>query len=66
MEVQLYPFTTFTPTTIPRPAAVNGTEAAAYREGGLGDSNPPPEIRKALQNRAKLNPTVKNVKNFRI
>ena len=31
----------------------------AYREGG---SNPSPEIPKALQNRAKLNPTVKTVK----
>ena len=31
--------------------------------GGLGCSNPPPEILKALQNRAKLNPIVKTVKN---
>ena len=29
---------------------------------GLGDSTPPPEITKALQNRAKLNPIVKTVK----
>jgi len=28
-----------------------------------GGSNPSPEIPKALQNRAKLNPIVKNVKN---
>ena len=33
-------------------------------EGGdLGCSNPPSEIQKALQNRAKLNPTEKTVKN---
>jgi len=32
-------------------------------DGGLGGSNPPPEIPKALQNRAKLNLTVKTVKN---
>ena len=33
--------------------------------GGLGCSTPPsPEILKALQNRAKLNPIVKTVKNF--
>ena len=32
-------------------------------EGGLGGSTPPPEIPKALQNRAKLNPSVKTVKN---
>ena len=34
-------------------------------EGGLGCSNhpPPPEIPKALQNRAKLKPIVKTVKN---
>ena len=31
--------------------------------GGLGCSNPSPEIPKALQNRAKLNPIVKTVKN---
>ena len=41
-------------------------EAVAYRGGGvLGGSNPPPpEIPKALQNRAKLNPIVKTVKNY--
>ena len=33
------------------------------RGGDLGCSNPPPEIRKALQNRAKPKPTVKSVKN---
>jgi len=32
-------------------------------EGGLGCSTPPPEIPKALENRAKLNPIVKTVKN---
>jgi len=32
--------------------------------GGLGKHLPPPEIPKALQNRAKLNPIVKNVKKF--
>ena len=31
--------------------------------GGVGVFNPPPEIPKALQNRAKLNPIVKTVKN---
>jgi len=32
-------------------------------EGGLGvQTPPPPEIPKAIQNRAKLNPIVKNVK----
>ena len=34
----------------------------AYR-GGFGVFNPPPEILKALQNRAKLNPIVKILKN---
>jgi len=29
--------------------------------GGEGSTPPPPEIPKALQNRAKLNPTVKTV-----
>ena len=31
--------------------------------GGLGVLTPPPEIPKALQNRAKLNSSVKTVKN---
>ena len=31
--------------------------------GGFGVFKPPPEILKALQNRAKLNPIVKTVKN---
>ena len=31
--------------------------------GGLGFQTPTPEIPKALQNLAKLNPTVKTVKN---
>ena len=31
--------------------------------GGLAGSTPPPEIPKALQNRAKLSPIVKPVKN---
>ena len=39
--------------------------AVAYR-GGFGGFNPPPEIPKTLQNRAKLNPIVKTVKNCRI
>ena len=34
--------------------------------GGFGESKPPPEIPKALQNRAKLNPIVKTVKNCSI
>ena len=33
-----------------------------HTEGGLGVQPPTPEIPKALQNRAKLNPTVKTVK----
>ena len=33
--------------------------------GGWG-VHPPPEILKALQNRAKLNPIVETVKNYRI
>ena len=34
-------------------------------EGGFGKFKPPPpEIHKALQNRAKLSPIVKTVKNF--
>ena len=37
--------------------------AVAYRGEGLGCSTHPPEIQKSLQNRAKLNPTVKTVKN---
>jgi len=40
-------------------------QPVAYRSGGLGVQPPPPvtEIPKALQNRAKLNPIVKTVKN---
>ena len=34
----------------------------AYPVGWFGGSTPPPEIPKALQNRAKLNPIVKTVK----
>jgi len=36
-----------------------------WRTGGVGGggSTPPPEIPKALKNRAKLNPIVKTVKN---
>ena len=38
--------------------------SVAYRGGGgWGVQTPPPEIPKALQNRAKLNPIVKTVKN---
>jgi len=37
-------------------------EAMAYR-GGVWGIQTPPEIPKAFQNRAKLNPTVKTVKN---
>jgi len=33
-------------------------------EGGFNPPPPLPEIQKALQNRAKLNPIVKTVKNF--
>ena len=38
------------------------TTAVAYRGEGVFNS-PPPEIPKAPQNRAKLNPIVKTVKN---
>ena len=38
------------------------SRSVAYR-GGVGVFNPPSEILKALQNRAKLNPIVKTVKN---
>ena len=38
--------------------------ASGVPRGGLRSSNPPPEIHKALQNRAKLSPIVKTVKNF--
>jgi len=39
----------------------NLSPSVAYREGG--SSPPPPEIPKALHNRAKLNPIVKTVEN---
>ena len=38
-------------------------EHSGDRGGGLGCSTPPPEIPKVIQNRAKLNPIVKTVKN---
>jgi len=38
-------------------------DRGAYRGGVWGVQTPPPEIPKALQNRAKLNPIVKSVKN---
>jgi len=47
------------PNRIPKTWCVS----VAYR-GGFGVFNPPSEILKALQNRAKLNPIVKTVKNF--
>jgi len=37
--------------------------AVAYRGGGVVGGFKPPEIPKALQNRAKLNPIVKTIKN---
>jgi len=37
-------------------------DTVAYREGGFGVFSPPPEILKALQNRATLTPIVKTVK----
>ena len=47
--------------------SANSTQTHAtqqwHTEGDLGGSNPPPEIPKALQNRAKLNPILKTVKN---
>ena len=40
-------------------------KAVAYREGGFGVFKfRPPEILKAHQNRAKLNPIAKTVKNY--
>ena len=47
------------------PHAPSFNNAVAYRGGGLGMFNlpPHPEIMKVLQNRAKLNPIVKTVKN---
>ena len=45
------------------PVKRRASRSGVPRGGGLGCSNPPPEILKALQNRAKLNPIVKTVKN---
>ena len=46
------------------PVADARVRPVAYR-GGVGEAQtPPPEISKALQSRAKLNPIVKTVKNF--
>ena len=42
---------------------MEGSKSVAYRGGEFGVFKPPPEILKALQNRAKLNPIVKTVKN---
>jgi hypothetical protein len=44
---------------------IKTSEAVADR-GGVWGVQTPPKIRKALQNRTKLNPTVKTVKNCRI
>ena len=41
-------------------------KVVAYRGGTWEGSTPPPEIPKALQNRAKINPIVKTVKNCSI
>ena len=38
-------------------------KSVAYRGGGVWCVQPPPEIPKAFQNRAKINPIVKTVKN---
>jgi len=38
-------------------------QVSGVPRGVWGGSTPPSEITKALQNRAKLNPTVKTVKN---
>jgi len=43
--------------------SVSGVRGEGGCLGGLGVQSPPPEIPKALQNRAKLNLIVKNVKN---
>ena len=50
------------PVTIPG-ATTMYQNTVAYRGGGILGVQTPPEIPKALQNRAKLNPTVKTVKN---
>ena len=42
---------------------LNHTYSQWRTEGGFGGFKPPPEIPKALQNHAKLNPIVKTVKN---
>jgi len=43
-----------------------GNVPVAYRSGGDWGVQTPPEIPKALQNRAKLNPIVKSAKKCRI
>ena len=46
------------------PARPGVTDFGQLRtEGGLGVFTPPPPIPKALQNRAKISPIVKSVKN---
>ena len=39
-------------------------DSSGVPRGGVGGFKPPTEIPKALPNRAKLNPTVKTVKNW--
>jgi len=54
---------TSTPYILPIPdnSHLSFTPTSGVPRGGM--FNPPPEIPKALQNRAKLNPIVKTVKN---
>jgi len=43
-----------------------GHTLTQWRTGGGVVQPPPPEIRKALQNRTKLNPIVKTIKNAEV
>ena len=48
---------------LPVPVSHPSATISGVPTGGWGVQTPLPEIPKALQNRAKLNPIVKNVKN---
>ena len=48
---------------LPVPVSHPSATISGVPRGVGGFKPPPPEIPKALQNRAKLNPIVKNVKN---
>ena len=57
---QFYAFFRQEPRGLYLPVIIALRSAVAYRGGVLGCSNPPLEIPKALQNRAKLNPICEN------